>query len=360
MSRMDPPRVVAARWAVGLAIVLACCQRAPTADTASPWRDWIRHVAHGVELPSDTTRRPALVPVSAHRAGDDEADETGENDSDLDLDDGAEDDENEDDEKVEQIIQELFLGFVVYPQDRREIQLSTGYFRNFTAGSGNWTLPNEIEYGLTDHFQIGFELPVESIRDNEFHGHGLGIAEITPYWNFYSDRRTGRACGVGCNFGLPPREEIGPRAFVYEPFFVAYRRFPRCAVNLSMFLEVADPIEGGRSADVSGEVALAVFQPFHFPRGQLVPIFESTVEIEAEETTVRLAPAAFWQPKRGIGRKMEIGVSWPITLGEEEVEAGVFALLIVEFGGDEDERETSEMARGKAVRSASRGLAGKR
>ena len=64
-----------------------------------------------------------------------------------------------DDEKVEEYLQELFLGESAYSQDAGELQLSLGYFWNDRGDDGS-TLPLLIEYGITDNFQVGVTLPI--------------------------------------------------------------------------------------------------------------------------------------------------------------------------------------------------------
>src|SRR6185295_8110027 len=81
---------------------------------------------------------------------------------------GDEDEKDKDDEEEEDqvppIIEELFLGKIVYPQEKDEVQLTFGYFDGVEA-VGNSELLFEIEYGITDRFQIGFEVPIESVNE---------------------------------------------------------------------------------------------------------------------------------------------------------------------------------------------------
>ena len=228
--------------------------------------------------------------------------------------------ENADDLKVEQIIQELFLGFVVYPQDRGEVQFTTGFFHGFKS-STDGLLPVEIEYGLTDRFQLGLEVPIEFLHDDTGIKRGVGQIELTPYYNFYSSRESQSAYGVGFSFVFPSAStDIGPRACTYEPFFVAYHKFPAFAVNFSSSLAIEDSLKRGEQSEVSGDLDLAFFRQI----GKFVPILEANVEIERQTTSMRLAPAIFWKPVRG----REFGVSIPIGLSGEAAHMGVFVLLI--------------------------------
>ena len=92
--------------------------------------------------------------------------------------------------------------------------------------------------------------------------------------------------------------------------------------------EVEDPIATGDETEVEGEIGLALFRRCD----QFVPILELGIEIEADETSVRLAPALYWQP-RGWANT-EFGVSLPIGLTDDVPDLGVFLLMTREFGGD--------------------------
>lgn len=83
-------------------------------------------------------------------------------DPDRDLTDAPLDDFNDpnEDEMIPQIVSELFLGTMVYPQEKGELQITTGYFPvNEILNDGPF--PCKVEYGITDRFQVCMELPLE-------------------------------------------------------------------------------------------------------------------------------------------------------------------------------------------------------
>jgi hypothetical protein len=239
------------------------------------------------------------------------------------MDDETEDDKDNQDDGVAQYVQELFLGISVYPQDENEVQLTWGLFNGAEVQDRSLAFL-ELEYGITDRFQIGFELPYEFGGD-EILFDGTRNVGVELYYNFYSDRRTGRAYGVGFELGLPADAPAGEsRGWVYEPFVIAYQDFGGCAVNLSAALEIVDFRDGGEDPETAGELAFAVFGPV----GPFVPILELGLEIAAEETPLRVAPGLYWHPRCEL---LEFGVSVPIGLNRDAPDFGVFLLAIVEF-----------------------------
>lgn len=233
---------------------------------------------------------------------------------------------------VDEFFQELFLGESVYPQEWRELQFSTGFLSRH-EGRHDHRLPVLLEYGITDRFQVALELPVDWVREDDERHRGVGNIELETYWNIFNDPCSGWAAGLGFGLGFPTAtEEVGEDAYIYEPFFVVYRQIDACtAWNVSAGIEIEDSREEDET-EVAGEVAAALIRrcdPFVF-------LLESGVEIESEETPVRLAPGAYWQPQNA---NWEIGASLPIGLNSHAPDVGAFVLVTFEFGGDDDDAD---------------------
>ena len=245
-------------------------------------------------------------------------------DRDDDVDDEAEDESEEDDEDggVKHYMEELFLGRVVYPQDKGEVQITEGYFKGVESVS-DAVLFTEVEYGVTDRFQLSLEVPVEFDPGDSFDGvRELGVE---AYWNFFSDRTTGRAYGAGFEVGAPVDSlEDEPRAVVYEPFLIAYQDFGALATNFSAAVTIEDPVTGDEEAAMSGDLAAAVFGSV----GPFVPMLECGVEIGPDETPVRLAPGLYLRRAFDV---VDLAISLPVGLNREAPDFGVFLLAIVEF-----------------------------
>jgi hypothetical protein len=239
----------------------------------------------------------------------------------ADDDDDAADDEEEDGVKI--YLEEVFLGTVVYPQEQNELQLTWGYYHGVESDRDS-LLFFETEYGLTDRLQIGFEVPVDFIREEERFD-GMRNVGLELYYNFYNDRRRGRAYGVGFELGFPT-DSTGdePRAFIYEPFFVAFQDFGNFAVNFSAAVEIEEPVVE-EDNETTGDLAVAIFRS----AGRFTPILEAAVEISADNTPARLAPGLYWRsPKKGV----DFAVSLPVGLNSDAPDIGVFVFAIWEFG----------------------------
>ncbi len=246
-----------------------------------------------------------------------------------DLEDNADDDDDNDlddgDDMIEQKVQELFLGTIVYPQERHELQITAGYFQGVEVREDG-THPFEIEYGITDRFQLGVEAPFNQFSDEEDRLEGVEHVSLEAYYNFYNNPRSRTAFGLGYEYGIPVREpDDEPRVHLHEPFFVAYQEFGETAVNFSAGLEIEDSTE---ETEVEGELALGIFREV----GRFVPMLELGLELQEESNPLVLAPGLFWKPRDGC----EIGASLPIGLTPSAPDVGVFFLVIFEFGGDDD------------------------
>lgn len=229
------------------------------------------------------------------------------------------------DEMIEQIVQELFRGTVVYPQEKGEWQITSGYSHGSKVRDDG-IIPIEVEYGITDRLQLGIEAPVNlfsSVSDNIEGVEHLGI-EI--YSNFYSNAATGTALGLGYGIGIPTQKAKGdPNSYVHETTFVAYQEIGQTAVNFSGVVEVED---SSVETNVEGELALGVFREL----GAFVPMLEWSIEIEEDEIPTVLAPGLFWKSGQGF----EVGASLPIGLNDDAPDIGAGLLFIYEFGGLDD------------------------
>jgi hypothetical protein len=226
--------------------------------------------------------------------------------------------------QFEPYLQEIFLGFVIYPQEQGEVQLTWGYFDHVESNHDSQFL-FELEYGITDQLQIGFSLPADFLPKESFDG--VRHVGVELYWNFYNNLDTGRGYGAGFELGFPTDAPAGEsRTYIYEPFVVAYQDFKTFAVNLSGGLEIEDALEPGEPTETRGELAAAAFGSV----GKFTPMLELGVEIEPDQTTVRLAPGLYWSPCE---KPVDFAVALPIGLNRDTPDFGVFLLAIVEFGG---------------------------
>lgn len=237
-------------------------------------------------------------------------------------------------EKVPVFFEELFLGEIVHPQDKGEIQFTTG-FMQAVEKKQEYALPVIVEYGITDYFQVAVGVPVQFKRSGD-PADGVGNIEFDGYWNFHNNPDTGLALGTGFAVGLPTATpDVGKDAVIYEPYFIAYRHFDKTGVNFSLGLEVKDYTDREEETELEGFITMATFRQHE----NFVTLLELGIQIEEDETMVRLAPGLYWQPS---WTKAEFGVSLPIGLTTDTPDFGVWMLATVEFepkdrhGSDDD------------------------
>ncbi len=234
----------------------------------------------------------------------------------------VEGDRASDDSRVTAYIEELLIGKIVYPQEAGEVQLSGGYLLG-DEHPHNSSVKFEIEYGITDQFQIGAEAASHFSPDETFQE--LQQISIEAYYNFHNDGSTGSAYGVGFEFGLPAGTAADEsRGCVYEPFFVAYQDYGAFAVNLSSSLEIADPVTRGEGTTIAGDTTLAIFRRVD----SVATILEANVAVDSEESPVRIAPGLYWRP---FDMPLDLAISLPIGLNSDAPEFGLIVLSIFEF-----------------------------
>ena len=241
------------------------------------------------------------------------------------FDDDFDDHRDDEDEMIPQIVQEVFLGTAVYPQEQGELQVNVGYFQgNELLNDGN--VPFEVEYGITDRFQIGLELPLEVHSPEDDFERGVHAVEWSIYYNPLNDPIRRRAIGIGYDVEVATElDDEGERLWVHEPYIVGYQEIGSVAFNVTGRLGFAT---SGDESEVEGEVALSMFREF----GNLVPMLEVATQWERDENPIVLAPGMFWKPRQGL----QLGASLPIGLNDDATSIGCFALVVMEFGGDDD------------------------
>lgn len=229
---------------------------------------------------------------------------------------------------VDEIIQELFLGETVYPQERYELQMSGGLQWRHTDGLKSFEMPLLLELGLTSRLQVELGMPVVVIPAPEVVS-GAGNIEMGALYNVYRDRSREFALSLGVEAMLPSlSSRVGQSAYTFEPFLIAYKALGPIYANVSGSVEVSFPTQG--ETEVGGDLAVGLFKPF----GALVPVFEFALAFEDEGATVQVAPGLIWHP----GYELEVGLAVAIDLSEAANRAVLFtSTWEMEFGDEDDE-----------------------
>lgn len=231
--------------------------------------------------------------------------------------------EYDDDSKVDELVQELFLSEIVYPQDANEVQLSTGvqWLDDDDDGDSvtSFSSPVTIEYGITDEFQLGLTIPTQyggSAGDS-----GIGNIELESLYNFYSNKESGWAFSGVFGVSFPNlSDEVGEDGFVFEPVLIGYKSFGAFALNLSAGVEVSS------ESDEETEVGIGVAALYN--AGIITPSLEFSAAFEEDEKpSVSISTGATIL----LGKEVELGLAMAKGLNSESPEWQAFGTLTWEF-----------------------------
>jgi hypothetical protein len=228
---------------------------------------------------------------------------------------------------VEDVIEQLFLGETVYPQERFELQASTGIEWKRAGRHVDFAIPVELEFGVTDRFQLAVEAPVLFVRRDAGVIAGVGSVEASAFYNVISRRSLGLSFSAGLGIGSPASaRELGSSSFAIRPVIVGYKELGPVHLNVSTEAAIALP-SSTEAAEVGVEVALGVFVAL----GSLIPTLELAGEFE-DESELSLAPGLLWHPCC----ELELGLAVPIGLTKGSAGAGLLlhATWEIDLGGD--------------------------
>ena len=238
-------------------------------------------------------------------------------------------DENESHD--EQIIQELFLGELPYPQEREEVQITLRGLYLPGDEADNAEISVAAEYGITERFQIALVIPFRH-RDPSGGGdddddgdeaedatQGIGDVEAEILYAFVIEDWVVAAAALGVGFPTGDEErELGEGKFEWEPSLRGGVRFGEIWLFGSLGAEIAD----------DGEIAIAYGAAVakSFSRG-----FSGVLELSgltgAEKELLFLVPGLTWLSHTGV--ELQFGV--PVGLSNEASDWGLVAAITVEF-----------------------------
>lgn len=238
-------------------------------------------------------------------------------------------DDDDDNSKVDELIQELFLSEIVYPQDANEWQITSGVHwiednaeeeEDEEEGGQRtyFTTPVLIEYGITDAFQIGVTIPTQ--YGGNARVTGVGNIELESLYNFYSSKESGWAFSAAFGVSFPRlSNEVGEKGFVFEPTLIGYKSFGEFALNLSA--GVAIPTESENNTEV--EIGAAAI----YNAGFIRPSVEFSADFEDGEPKYSILAGTTIL----LGNEIELGLGVAKGLNNESPEWQAFSNLIWEF-----------------------------
>ena len=199
------------------------------------------------------------------------------------------------------IVQEFFRADNAYPQDRHEVQATWRLDRHRDEGEGLTDIALEVEYGITNRFQLQGDLPYQHRNENgSDRVSGWGNVELGFMYAFASGRRL--LASAGLTAALPTASAaLGdePGQVVMEPFLILGRRIGRAEVQGDVSAELRSGAD--RAADLA----------FVMPVGHWRATLELNAREHAGDRAVDLAPGLVWKPSHGY----EMGLAAPFGLG---------------------------------------------
>ena len=235
-------------------------------------------------------------------------------------------------DEPEEVIQELFLGSLAFPQEANELQASviSSWMRSDDADVLQPVLVGE--WGFTDRLQIEVEAPfVVSVPNSGTTAGGLDNAEVGLLYNFVRSSRLGLVMSAGLAGTMPTAStDLIETSYGAGALLTVCKLVGPVQANLSAESGVEAPTEEGMSeAELGVETALSLIVPL----GGLVPVVEVGWEQE-EESELMLSGGLIWLAADGI----EMGLAGLMARGDEETEWGAVLNFTWErgFGAEVD------------------------
>ena len=229
--------------------------------------------------------------------------------------------EQDEDKKYPQALEELIRTEVVFPQEKGELQISAGSLFDHSSRSSLFGLPLEVEYGLTDSWQVGLEwTPFTRLRVGDQATTERGEIAIGTKYSFMSIAGSGSHAAVGVELVVGELE--------VEPYAAFARDLNRRGAQV--FAHVGLGFAASGHGDDEGEREL------QWNVGGLAPVGPVTLaaEINARNhsltfrgvTELYLTPSITFRP----ARSWEIGCGMPIGLTSDSTRVGLAVLVSFE------------------------------
>lgn len=255
--------------------------------------------------------------------------------------------EEEKDRDYIQPLQEVFQSDLVFPQDEGEVQFTfsprfrNGKVQNFIQ------VPLEIEYGVTDNFQleVGGDLFLDRNPKEEKSTHGVGDFEVGFMYSFMNINDQLLHFSFGADLGIPVGDvdnELGEGFIEYEPFIILAKDIPEwnyTQIFLQMSLGIVDRVKF-EEADENGEMENEEPEAdeFSLNAGFYVPIeqWRYTMEFNwknnewnngGKENEMFLTPGLVYS----LPDTWEFGIAAPIGLNQKSEDFRIIGQFIFEF-----------------------------
>jgi hypothetical protein len=223
---------------------------------------------------------------------------------------------------IPEYIEDFFLSEAVRSEEQTELQLtvSGAAYRGRGSSMDGQSADLDIEYGLTDRLQLGFEAPygIEASPTSEI-PLSWSSAEISLLYQFIRSNHPFAMSGaMGVNAPITSRGELS-----YEPELLAAKAFGTYQIHASVIPEF-----GGDGNSLEYNVAADHPLAHHF-----IPTLEINGRRNAGFNSFYVTPGIY----KRLPHRFEIGAAVPAVIGRYSSPVGVVFKATWEIGGDKDD-----------------------
>ena len=219
-------------------------------------------------------------------------------------------------------IEEFFLSEAVRSEERTELQLTIdgAAFRGKGNSMDGNSVGLDIEYGLTDRLQLGFEAPygINSTPTSETPV-SWSAADISVLYQFIRGNHPFALSGA---MGLEAPLTGRGGDLSYEPELLIAKAFGRLQIHLSFIPDLGD--DTARDYNVAADRPL----PHHW-----IPTLEFNGRRDSTVNSFYVTPGIY----KHLPHRFEAGVAVPVGAGPHSNPVGVIFKMTWEMGGDKDD-----------------------
>jgi hypothetical protein len=242
-----------------------------------------------------------------------------------------------------QPVQEVFQTGLVYPQERGEVQLS--YTSRFSKGKDHSSLqtPLNLEYGITDRWQIEIEWDAMSRRTKtgEAATRGRGDLSIGTQYSFMNMKGSNFHSAVGFEASIPTgsiEKELSEGFLEYTPYLILARDLPNLN-NMQVFSQVGVSFVQRARRKLGANDDAPAAHKFDLGVGAFMPfrhlVFTGEFNLSTNrwnhgggEREIYATPGVVWR----LPGDLEIGFGTPVGLTRDADKFGAHLKLVYEFG----------------------------
>lgn len=222
--------------------------------------------------------------------------------------------------------EELAITRSIVIQEADELESTVTFQYSKSQPAENYGAEAELEYGLTDRWEIDADVPYEFLRPkNESGANGIGDVEAAVRYGVVPLRQGPVALTAGLEFGIPTGDrtrDLGEGRLTLEPFLTASTWLGPCNVQ----------VNGGwtRAVTNAGKEPLDDFEynvAILYPVKRWYVAVEGNGESSSQVTTYYVTPELIWRPMKNL----ELLVAAPLGVTRESADYGVIGEVSLEL-----------------------------